>query len=106
MMTMRCSSQWLRSWEFFPFVGGIEHAHVILPPLESLCTVEETTVREKAVDSLFKIGSQMKESDLVDSFVLLSRLAAGEWFAARVSACGLFHVAYQGCTDVLKTELR
>ncbi|CAN7034437.1 unnamed protein product [Brassica rapa subsp. trilocularis] len=92
---------------FIPFVGGIEHAHVILPPLESLCTVEETTVREKAVDSLCKIGSQMKESDLVDSFVpLVKRLAAGEWFAARVSACGLFHVAYQGCTDVLKTELR
>ncbi|KAF2602446.1 hypothetical protein F2Q70_00026811 [Brassica cretica] len=36
----------------------------------------------------------------------MQRLAAGEWFAARVSACGLFHVAYQGCTDVLKTELR
>ncbi|CDY24398.1 BnaCnng04650D [Brassica napus] len=74
---------------FILFVGGIEHAHVILPPLESLCTVEETSVRGKAVDSLCKIGSQMKESDLVNSFVpLLKRLAAGEWFAARVSACG------------------
>ncbi|CAN7050108.1 unnamed protein product [Brassica rapa subsp. trilocularis] len=92
---------------FIPFVGGVEHAHVLLPPLESLCTVEETCVREKAVDSLCKIGSEMRESDLVDSFVpLVKRLAAGEWFAARVSACGLFHVAYQGCTDVLKTELR
>uniref|UniRef100_A0A0D3BI49 Phosphatase PP2A regulatory subunit A/Splicing factor 3B subunit 1-like HEAT repeat domain-containing protein n=1 Tax=Brassica oleracea var. oleracea TaxID=109376 RepID=A0A0D3BI49_BRAOL len=92
---------------FIPFVGGIEHAHVIIPPLESLCTVEETSVREKVVDSLCKICSQMKESDHVDSFVpLVKRLAAGEWFAARVSACGLFHFAYQGCTDVLKTELR
>ncbi|KAF3489219.1 hypothetical protein F2Q69_00054270 [Brassica cretica] len=103
---------------FIPFVGGVEHAHVLLPPLESLCTVEETCVREKVVDSLCKIGSEMRESDLVDSFVplvksrlicfffILWRLAAGEWFAARVSACGLFHVAYQGCIDVLKTELR
>ncbi|KAG2265586.1 hypothetical protein Bca52824_072665 [Brassica carinata] len=103
---------------FIPFVGGVEHAHVLLPPLESLCTVEETCVREKVVDSLCKIGSEMRESDLVDSFVplvksrlicfffILWRLAAGEWFAARVSACGLFHVAYQGCTDVLKTELQ
>ncbi|WZZ45601.1 hypothetical protein YC2023_041860 [Brassica napus] len=67
---------------FIPFVGGIEHAHVILPPLESLCTVEETSVREKAVDSLCKIGSQMKESDLVNSFVpLLKRLAAGECYS-------------------------
>uniref|UniRef100_A0A0D3CD66 Phosphatase PP2A regulatory subunit A/Splicing factor 3B subunit 1-like HEAT repeat domain-containing protein n=1 Tax=Brassica oleracea var. oleracea TaxID=109376 RepID=A0A0D3CD66_BRAOL len=92
---------------FIPYVGGVEHAHVLLPPLESLCTVEETSVREKAVDSLCKIGFQMRESDLVDSFVpLVKRLAVGEWFAARVSACGLFHVLYQGCTDVLKTELR
>lgn len=92
---------------FIPFVGGVEHAHVLLPPLESLCTVEETCVREKVVDSLCKIGSEMRESDLVDSFVpLVKRLAAGEWFAARVSACGLFHVPYQGCTDVLKTELQ
>ncbi|KAL0760017.1 hypothetical protein Bca101_076167 [Brassica carinata] len=94
---------------FIPFVGGVEHAHVLLPPLESLCTVEETCVREKVVDSLCKIGSEMRESDLVDSFVPLVKvrqLAAGEWFAARVSACGLFHVAYQGCTDVLKTELQ
>ncbi|CAN6873038.1 unnamed protein product [Brassica oleracea] len=94
---------------FIPFVGGVEHAHVLLPPLESLCTVEETCVREKVVDSLCKIGSEMRESDLVDSFIPLVKvrqLAAGEWFAARVSACGLFHVAYQGCTDVLKTELR
>nr|CAA57527.1 65 kDa regulatory subunit of protein phosphatase 2A [Arabidopsis thaliana] len=92
---------------FIPFVGGIEFAHVLLPPLESLCTVEETCVRGKAVESLCKIGSQMKENDLVESFVpLVKRLAGGEWFAARVSACGIFHVAYQGCTDVLKTELR
>ncbi|CAF1974606.1 unnamed protein product [Brassica napus] len=94
---------------FIPFVGGVEHAHVLLPPLESLCTVEETCVREKVVDSLCKIGSEMRESDLVDSFVPLVKvrqLAAGEWFAARVSACGLFHVPYQGCTDVLKTELQ
>ncbi|CAH8307957.1 unnamed protein product [Eruca vesicaria subsp. sativa] len=49
----------------------------------------------------------MRESDLVDYFVPLGkRLAAGEWFAARVSTCGLFHVAYQGCADVLKTELQ
>lgn len=56
---------------FIPFVGGVEHAHVLLPPLESLCTVEETCVREKVVDSLCKIGSEMRESDLVDSFVPL-----------------------------------
>jgi hypothetical protein len=34
------------------------------------------------------------------------RLASGEWFTARVSSCGLFHIAYPSATDPLKTELR
>ncbi|MBA0834718.1 hypothetical protein Goarm_007045, partial [Gossypium armourianum] len=92
---------------FIPYVGGVEHARVLLAPLETLCTVEETCVRDKAVKSLCRIGSQMKENDLVDWFVpLVKRLAAGEWFTARVSACGLFHIAYPSAPEMLKTELR
>ena len=37
---------------FTPLVGGQEHVHCLLPPLESLATVEETIVRDKAVESL------------------------------------------------------
>ncbi|MCO5555547.1 hypothetical protein L7F22_009092 [Adiantum nelumboides] len=92
---------------FIPYVGGIEHAHVLLPPLETLCTVEETVVREKAVESLCRIGTQMRGADLVDWFIpLVKRLGAGEWFTARVSACGLFHIAYPSAPDALRTELR
>ncbi|XP_047165420.1 serine/threonine-protein phosphatase 2A 65 kDa regulatory subunit A beta isoform-like [Vigna umbellata] len=92
---------------FVPFVGGVEHAHVLLPPLETLCTVEETCVRDKAVESLCRIGSQMRESDLVEYFIpLVKRLAAGEWFTARVSSCGLFHIAYPIAPEMSKTELR
>ncbi|PWA59821.1 protein phosphatase 2A subunit A2 [Artemisia annua] len=92
---------------FITYVGGVEYASVLLPPLETLCTVEETCVREKAVESLCRIGSQMKESDLVDFFVLLvKRLAGGEWFTARVSACGLFHIAYPSAPEAVKAELR
>lgn len=36
----------------------------------------------------------------------VQRLAAGEWFTARVSSCGLFHVAYPSASETLKTELR
>jgi serine/threonine-protein phosphatase 2A regulatory subunit A len=54
---------------FVPYVGGVEHAHVLLPPLETLATVEETCVRDKAVESLCCIGAQMKEKDVVDYFV-------------------------------------
>lgn len=36
----------------------------------------------------------------------VQRLAAGEWFTARVSSCGLFHIAYPSAPETLKTELR
>lgn len=61
---------------FIPYVGGVEHANVLLPPLETLCTVEETCVRDKAVESLCRIGSQMRESDLVDWFVPLVKVGS------------------------------
>lgn len=59
---------------FIPYVGGVEHAHVLLPPLETLCTVEETCVRDKAVESLCRIGSQMREGDLVDWYIPLVKV--------------------------------
>lgn len=33
-------------------------------------------------------------------------MAAGEWFTARVSSCGLFHIAYPSAPELLKAELR
>lgn len=64
-------------------------------PLESLATVEETVVRDKAVESLRTISSQHSVSDLETHFVpLIKRLASGDWFTSRTSACGLFSVCY------------
>jgi serine/threonine-protein phosphatase 2A regulatory subunit A len=61
---------------FIPYVRGVEHAHVLLPPLETLCIVEETVIREKAVESLCSIGAQMKkESDVVDWFIHLVKVS-------------------------------
>eukprot|EP00850_Spirogloea_muscicola_P022421 SM000293S10922 [mRNA] locus=s293:9990:14172:- [translate_table: standard] len=92
---------------FVSYVGGVEHAQVLLPPLEALCTVEETVVRDKAVESLGKIGLQMKERDIVNNLIpLVKRLGSGEWFTARVSACGLFHFAYPSASEAQRTELR
>jgi serine/threonine-protein phosphatase 2A regulatory subunit A len=76
---------------FIPHVGGVDFAHVLLPPLESLCTVEETVVRDKAVESLCKIGAQMKERDVVEWFIPLVKVGtAGAllMFLCRVG-CGI-----------------
>lgn len=60
-------------------VGGNEFVHCLLPPLESLATVEETVVRDKAVDSLRNVAAQHSSHDLENHFVpLVKRLSQGE----------------------------
>ena len=80
---------------FTPLVGGKEHVHCLLPPLESLATVEETIVRDKvgiassffqpkilpfaqqAVESLRTIAEQHSREDLETHFVpLVKRLGS------------------------------
>lgn len=92
---------------FIPLVGGPEFAHCLLPPLESLATVEETVVRDRAVESLRQIAPSHSPTDLEKHFVpLVKRLATGDWFTSRTSACGLFAVSYPRVAAVVKSELR
>jgi serine/threonine-protein phosphatase 2A regulatory subunit A len=45
--------------DFVPLVGGPQHAHFLLPPLEALASVDETVVRERAVASIASVTGQM-----------------------------------------------
>lgn len=75
------------------------------PPLESLATVEETVVRDKAVESLRQIAVLHSPTDLENYFVsLVIRLASGDWFTSRTSACGLFSVSYARVHLLFKCE--
>ena len=77
-------------------VGGAEHAHALLAPLETLITVEETVVRDKAVETACAVGGAMTASGIGKYFVpFIKQLAEGDWFTARVSACGLFATAFE-----------
>ena len=77
------------------------------PPLESLATVEETVVRDKAVESLRAVSHEHSPADLEGHFVpLVKRLAGGDWFTSRTSACGLFSVCYPRVSSPVKAELR
>ncbi len=88
---------------FTPLVGGAEHVNCLFPPLESLATVEETIVRDKAVESLRAIAEEHSSSDLESHFVpLVNRLATGDWFTSRTSACGLFAVSYSRVSPPVK----
>lgn len=67
--------------------------------------MEETVVRDKAVESLRNIASQHSPVDLEEHFVpLVQRLASGDWFTSRTSACGLFSVCYPRVGPAIKSN--
>jgi serine/threonine-protein phosphatase 2A regulatory subunit A len=57
-----------------PHVGGPQHAHVLLAPLESLTQVEETVVRDKAVESICAVGAQLPDASVAEHFVPLIKV--------------------------------
>lgn len=88
-------------------MGGPAYAMSLIPPLESLATVEETVVRDKAVESLKIIAAQHSVADLQTHFIpTLNTLTFGDWFTSRTSACALFTVCYPRVSPAIKAELR
>lgn len=62
--------------EFVPLVGGPQHAHFLLPPLESLATVDETVVRERAVASIMSVTGHMPAASLLEHLLPLLQVRA------------------------------
>lgn len=92
---------------FEEYVGGAEHAHVILGPLENLSAVEETLVREKAAESITKIGAILSQNQTEQYYLpLLKRLSSGEWFTSRTSAATLYPAVYSKVSPTLQEDLR
>jgi len=92
--------------KFVPLVGGPGHAQVLLPTLETLASVDETVVRNKAAESLSKIGECLPKSSMEESFIpMIQRLVGREW-TARVSATHLIACAYKGSAKDMRAELR
>jgi serine/threonine-protein phosphatase 2A regulatory subunit A len=91
---------------FVDLVGGAEHAHVLVEPLEVLAGVEETVVRDRAVEALQKVVPVVPR--VGDVMVpLAKRLAEGDWVTSRVSVCSLFAPIYAKLSDAgRKKELR
>lgn len=59
---------------FVKYVGGPAYGHYLLPPLEGLAIVEETVVRDKAVESLNKVGALLPDSSIADHLVPLIKV--------------------------------
>ncbi len=81
--------------QMIDLVGGPKEAVILLNPLCSLAGVEETVVRDKAVESLNTVIHGLDGNDTVEHVVpIIQRLSTGDWFTSRVSACGLFMATY------------
>jgi serine/threonine-protein phosphatase 2A regulatory subunit A len=92
---------------FSSCVGGNEYAHVLLRPLETLAAVEETVVRDMAVESLCKTAELLSEQQMEDYFVpLVKRLSSGDWFTSRTSAAGLFAAGCSKLSPSVLDEMR
>jgi len=93
--------------EFTEAVGGSVHLPVLLPLLERLCAEEELVVRDAAVKSCVKLLPNFQKPDVTAKVVpVIRRLAAGDWFTNRVSACGLFACTYPQVAEQVQEELR
>lgn len=93
--------------DFVDYVGGPKYAQVLFTPLENLAAVEETIVREKAVESAAKIVGFISQQQVEEFYIpMIKRLSVGDWFTSRTSACGLYAAAYPKCSTTHQDELR
>jgi serine/threonine-protein phosphatase 2A regulatory subunit A len=89
------------------YIGGPTFSHALLAPLENLATVEETVVRDKAIESISKVAAVLKWDQIEHYYIpMLKKLSSGDWFTSRCSACALFAVVYDKCPANVQDELR
>lgn len=93
-----------------PEVGGIQHVSHIVTPLETLCGLEDVTVRDEATTSLalvgeqiFRDGTSQQQQDYVS---LITNMAKSTSPQTRYSACFLLRVPYPTVSNGTKAQLR
>lgn len=65
--------------KFIPLVGGPAHGQVLLMPLEALSMVEETVVRDKAVDSINLIAAELPEAIISEHLIPLVQVSGASF---------------------------
>lgn len=93
--------------EMIHCVGGEQHVHTLLEPLELLSTVEESSVRNSAIKSISKIVEALPAEHIETYFApFVMKLASQEWFTSRISAASLFSVCYSRLPEKEKATFR
>jgi hypothetical protein len=76
-------------------VGGPAYALHIIKILEKLCQLDESTVRDKATESIKKIFAQLRLKDIEGQVMeVIKRLMNGENYQSKFSATSLIPSVY------------
>lgn len=90
---------------FVPLVGGPEHAHALAPILETLSSVEDAAVREKAVESINAVVAESGADSITHFVAMFRRLADARWFTMRTAAAAIFTALYRRASANVQTEI-
>lgn len=92
---------------FVKYVGGQKYATCLIPPLKSMIESDELFVRDKAIQSISKICSQVPAQQ-GDGYIfsLLGQLFSASISANRSAGCALLPYVYEYVSDQNKLKLR
>jgi len=86
---------------------GPEDSAQLLGPLEIMASMEEPTIREKAVETLKSISKSQTQQFFSNYFInMIKRLASWDNYPSRVSACSLFYICYPHLNSSDRGEIR
>ena len=86
--------------ELVPTVGGEQFAYTLLQPLESLCLVEDSGVRDAAIQAFKVIADAMPaEHHALHMAPLIRNLCDQDWFTSRISAALAIPTAYEKAAE-------
>jgi hypothetical protein len=89
-----------------PYIGGNAHAMQIVKILENLSSVEEQTIRNKAVDAIKKILAGLKIKDVESEvMVMIKRLISNEGYTCKFSATYLIPPVFPHVNSAHQAEL-
>lgn len=85
----------------------LDNKLALLPLLETLCSTDETVVREQAVKSLSKIAETLPNSDIQNIVAsIIIRLSNLEALPSRLSSIGLIAACYDRSGNQKETMLK
>jgi serine/threonine-protein phosphatase 2A regulatory subunit A len=87
-------------------VLGEERCIHLTTPLQLIAAADDNVVRQKAIESLLKVGDTVNDETLEAEFVdLIEKLAKGDLYSMRISAASLFSQTYRRASETTKAKL-